>query len=130
MRLMRSSRLSGGCQQLVESNWLFAAPLSSGRFSKSTRTEKSYPDSGDTMYGPYSRSRTAWAPYWTSSEKHLICRETRILVLLSGVEMWNVTPSKSETTWSMFAGAPLYAVSLAGCYAGSGGAGRTQRSGP
>jgi hypothetical protein len=37
--------------------------------------------------------------------------DTSIFVLLSGVEMWNVTPSKSDTTWSMFAGAPLFAVS-------------------
>jgi hypothetical protein len=37
--------------------------------------------------------------------------DTSIFDLLSGVEMWNVTPSKSETTWSMFAGAPLYAIS-------------------
>jgi len=44
-----------------------------------------------------------------------MCNDTSILVLLSGVEMWKVTPSKSETTWSMLAVAPLCAVSyLAG----------------
>jgi len=40
-----------------------------------------------------------------------MCSDTSILDLLSGVEMWKVTPSKSETTWSMLAGAPLHAVS-------------------
>ena len=40
-----------------------------------------------------------------------MCNDTSIFVLLSGVEMWKVTPSKSETTWSMLAVAPLCAVS-------------------
>lgn len=31
----------------------------------------------------------------------------RILVLVSGVEMWNVTPSKSDTTWSTDTGGAL-----------------------
>jgi len=54
--------------------------------------------------------------------------DTRIFDLLSGVEMWNVTPSKSETTWSMFAAAPLCAVSyllLLLLLGGSRGVGRT-----
>lgn len=86
-------------------------PWSSGRFSRSTCTEKSYPLSGATMYGPYSRSSTACAPYCTNSEKHLTWIETRILVFASGVEIWKVTPSKSDTTWSIETGGPLLCVS-------------------
>lgn len=33
--------------------------------------------------------------------------DTRILVFVSGVEMWKVTPSKSEMTWSIDAGVAL-----------------------
>lgn len=33
--------------------------------------------------------------------------ETTIFDFVSGVEMWKVTPSKSETVWSMFTGAAL-----------------------
>jgi hypothetical protein len=33
--------------------------------------------------------------------------ETRILDLVSGVERWNVTPSKSETVWSIETGGSL-----------------------
>ncbi len=33
--------------------------------------------------------------------KHRIWIETRILVLVSGVEMWKMTPSKSDTVWSI-----------------------------
>lgn len=36
--------------------------------------------------------------------------ETRILVLVSGVDMWKVTPSKSETVWSMLTGGALQHV--------------------
>ena len=48
--------------------------------------------------------------------------ETRILVLVSGVEMWNVTPSKSDTTWSMEAGGALELLS--GSWGGGQGDGR------
>lgn len=34
--------------------------------------------------------------------------ETRILDFDSGVEMWKVTPSKSETVWSMETGGALW----------------------
>jgi hypothetical protein len=34
--------------------------------------------------------------------------ETRIFVFVSGVEIWKVTPSKSETVWSIDAGGALY----------------------
>jgi hypothetical protein len=37
--------------------------------------------------------------------------ETRIFVLDSGVEIWKVTPSKSETTWSIETLGPLQHVS-------------------
>lgn len=37
--------------------------------------------------------------------KHLMLMEMRILDLDSGVETWNVTPSKSEMIWSIEAGA-------------------------
>lgn len=63
------------------------------------------------MNGPYSRSSTACAPYFTNSGKHLTDIEMRILVFASGVDMWNVTPSKSETTWSIETGGPLLRVS-------------------
>lgn len=33
--------------------------------------------------------------------------ETRIFDFVSGVEMWKVTPSKSEMTWSIDAGVAL-----------------------
>lgn len=33
------------------------------------------------------------------------------MVFVSGVEMWNVTPSKSETVWSIDAGGALVAIS-------------------
>jgi hypothetical protein len=33
--------------------------------------------------------------------------EIRILDLDSGVDIWNVTPSKSEATWSIATGAAL-----------------------
>lgn len=33
--------------------------------------------------------------------------ETKILDLDSGVEMWKITPSKSETVWSMLTGGAL-----------------------
>lgn len=39
----------------------------------------------------------------------------RILVLDSGVERWNVTPSKSETTWSIETGAALYGLEISWC---------------
>lgn len=60
--------------------------------------------------------------------------ETTILVLDSGVEMWKVTPSKSETIWSMEVGAALGGVSIQagractwrGC---SGGLGRRHWAG-
>ena len=37
----------------------------------------------------------------------MIARETSIWVLALGVEMWKVTLSKSETTWSMEVGVAL-----------------------
>lgn len=37
----------------------------------------------------------------------------RILFFDSGVEMWKVTPSKSETTWSTDTGGALSGVSYA-----------------
>lgn len=59
------------------------------------------------MRPAYSRSRTCWAPCWRRSEKHLTEMETRIFDFVSGVEMWKVTPSKSEMTWSIDAGVAL-----------------------
>lgn len=38
--------------------------------------------------------------------------ETSILVFVSGVEMWKVTPSKSEMTWSIEAGVALYQTAV------------------
>jgi hypothetical protein len=64
------------------------------------------------MSPAYSRSRTPSAPCWTRSEKHLTEIETSILVFVSGVEMWKVTPSKSEITWSIEAGVALYQTAV------------------
>lgn len=61
----------------------------------------------------YSRSRTWRAPCCRRSAKHLTEMETRILVFVSGVEMWKVTPSKSEMTWSIDAGVGLGGVGSA-----------------
>lgn len=59
------------------------------------------------MYWAYSRARTSLAPYLTRSAKHLMDIEMRIRDLDSGVEMWKVTLSKSEMTWSMETGVGL-----------------------
>lgn len=59
------------------------------------------------MYGPYSRCKTVSAPYLTSSGKHFTAMEMRIWVFEFGVEMWKVTLSKSETTWSIEEGVEL-----------------------
>ena len=40
-----------------------------------------------------------------------MARETRISVLEVGVEMWKVTLSKSETTWSIAVGVALRSLS-------------------
>jgi hypothetical protein len=39
--------------------------------------------------------------------------ETRILVLVSGVDIWKVTPSKSETVWSILTGGALHELEMA-----------------
>lgn len=56
--------------------------------------------------------------------------DTRILVFVSGVEMWKVTPSKSEMTWSIEAGVALAVpgVSVAASGDGSCGAYLLKRS--
>lgn len=56
---------------------------------------------------PYSRSKTCCAPYATRSAKHRRAIEMRMRDFDSGVDMWKVTLSKSDTTWSIDAGAPL-----------------------
>ena len=99
---------------MSEVGLFYEVPCSAGKFSKSSKIEKLYPASGVVTYGPYSRLRTSFAPYLARSAKHLTLIETRILVLDSGVEMWNVTPSKSETIWSMLVGVGLDGGRLAG----------------
>lgn len=55
----------------------------------------------------------------------------RIFVLDSGVDIWKVTPSKSETTWSIDTGVGLQRQ-LAGASGGytNVGSGRTRRTAP